>query len=137
MPSVASFCVQKNEVCAAQANDTIKKCVEMLVMKGTRARACISPVCFFFVSTSLSLSSPRDTIKKRFTLMLLLAGIGSLVVIDELDAEKVHGIITHTDGERMYIHFFLHLFRLHLLLLFFSSSSWTHHHHHKLVNNRR
>lgn len=70
--------------------------------------------------------------------MLLLAGIGSLVVIDELDAEKVHGIITHTDGERMYIHFFLHLFRLHLLLLFFSSSSWTHHHHHhKLVNNRR
>ena len=60
----------------------------------------------FFVSISLSLSSPRDTIKKRFTLMLLLAGIGSLVVIDELDAEKVHGIITHTDGERMYFHFF-------------------------------
>ena len=101
MPSVASFCVQKNEVCAAQANDTIKKCVEMLVMKGTRAR-------FFFVSISLSLSlsTPRDTIKKRFTLMLLLAGIGSLVVIDELDAEKIHGIITHTDGERMYFHFF-------------------------------
>ena len=72
--------------------------------------------------------------------MLLLAGIGSLVVIDELDAEKVHGIITHTDGERMYFHFFLHLFHLLHLLLFFSSSSssWTHHHHHhKLVNNRR
>lgn len=134
MPSVASFCVQKNEVCAAQANDTIKKCVEMLVMKGTRARAYLTPVLFFCFN--LSLFSARYD-KKRFILMLLLAGIGSLVVIDELDAEKVHGIITHTDGERMYIHFFLHLFRLHLLLLFFSSSSWTHHHHHKLVNNRR
>ena len=106
MPSVASFCVQKNEVCAAQANDTIKKCVEMLVMKGTRARVYLSCVLFFCFNLSLSLSSPRDTIKKRFTLMLLLAGIGSLVVIDELDVEKVHGIITHTDGGRMYFHFF-------------------------------
>lgn len=52
MPSVASFCVQKNEVCAAQANDTIKKCVEMLVMKGTRAR--------FFLFQSLSLSLLRE-----------------------------------------------------------------------------
>lgn len=121
MPSVASFCVQKNEVCAAQANDTIKKCVEMLVMKGTRARAYLS--CVFFLSQSLSLSLfLRDMMKNGgFILMLLLAGIGSLVVIDELDAEKVRGIITHTDGERMYFHFFLHLFHLFHLLLFFSS----------------
>jgi len=134
MPSVASFCVQKNEVCAAQANDTIKKCVEMLVMKGTRARVYLSCVFFFVSNLSLSLSPRYD--EKRCVLMLLLAGIGSLVVIDELDAEKIHGIITHTDGERMCFHFFLHLFHLFHLLLFFSSSSWTHLHHHKLVNNR-
>ena len=61
MPSVASFCVQKNEVCAAQANDTIKKCVEMLVMKGTRARVYLSRVFFLFqISLSLFL---RDTMK--------------------------------------------------------------------------
>ena len=100
------------------------------------ARACVSLLMCFFLFQSLSLFL-RDVIKKkRFILMLLLAGIGSLVVIDELDAEKVHGIITHTDGERMCFHFFLHLFHLFHLLLFFSSSSWTHLHHHKLVNNR-
>ncbi|CAL6307545.1 unnamed protein product [Bathycoccus prasinos] len=64
MPSVASFAVKKDDVVHAQANDTIKRCVEMLVMKG---------------------------------------GIGSLVVIDELDAEKVHGIITHTDVSQWYL----------------------------------
>jgi hypothetical protein len=34
MPSVASFAVKKDDVVHAQANDTIKRCVEMLVMKG-------------------------------------------------------------------------------------------------------
>ena len=43
-------------------------------------------------------------------------GIGSLVVIDELDAEKVHGIITHTDGER----FFSSSFFLELTIKIFS-----------------
>ena len=34
MPSVASFAVKKDDVAHAQANDTIKRCVEMLVVKG-------------------------------------------------------------------------------------------------------
>ena len=34
MPSVASFAVKKDDVVHAQANDTIKRCVEMLVIKG-------------------------------------------------------------------------------------------------------
>ncbi len=34
MPSVASFAVKKDDVVHAQANDTIKRCVEMLVVKG-------------------------------------------------------------------------------------------------------
>ena len=33
-------------------------------------------------------------------------GIGSLVVIDELDADKVHGIVTHTDGKDSFLSFF-------------------------------
>ena len=34
------------------------------------------------------------------------SGIGSLVVIDELDADKVHGIVTHTDGKDSFLSFF-------------------------------
>ena len=43
--------------------------------------------------------------------------IGSLVVIDELDADKVHGIVTHTDGKDSFSLFLLLVRSQHIFFI--------------------
>ena len=61
MPSVASFCVKKEEVQHAQANDTIKRCVERLVSKGS---IILSLFCliFFWTRTTACVLDTTDVI---------------------------------------------------------------------------
>ena len=160
--------MKKEEVQHAQANDTIKRCVERLVSKGSNNLFSLllvffldedDGVCFrykqmYLHSCLLSLHSSRvsprlcillsslalraiaylgrvdrDRVKRererdvvpllRFLVhsswnsqltlpfhLRVTSGIGSLVVIDELDADKVHGIVTHTDGKDSFLSFF-------------------------------
>ena len=61
MPSVASFCVKKEEVQHAQANDTIKRCVERLVSKGSNNLFSLLLVFFWTRTTACVLDTNRCT----------------------------------------------------------------------------
>lgn len=101
MPSVASFCVKKEEVQHAQANDTIKRCVERLVSKGSNNLFSLllvffldedDGVCFrykqmYLRSCLLSLHSSR--VSPRLCILLSSLALSAIAYLGRVDRDRV------------------------------------------------